>query len=79
MTSFHTSHYRSCMATSGYHARAFVLQLDPGDEPGAGRFAGRVEHVASGRSARFASPEELVEFVARVLAAPPDPADEPRA
>jgi hypothetical protein len=32
-----------------------------------GRYAGRVEHVASGQAARFASREELWAFLTRVL------------
>jgi len=39
-----------------------------------GRIAGRVEHVVSGQSTHFDSLEELLAFVARVLAsvrAPP--------
>ena len=50
-----------------------MLQLDTGSAPGPARFAGRVEHVATGRSARFASADELAAFVARVLAVPDDP------
>jgi hypothetical protein len=64
------------MRNSGQHARAFVVQLDPTTDPTAGRFEGRVEHVASGRVARFASPDEFLAFVARVLAIPDDPGDE---
>jgi hypothetical protein len=39
-----------------------------------GRFAGRVEHVVSGQTTHFASLEELLAFIAQVLAtvrAPP--------
>lgn len=32
-----------------------------------GRYAGRVEHVASGQVARFASQEELWAFLTRML------------
>jgi hypothetical protein len=48
-------------------ARAFVVQFR--EEAGAARegFAGRVEHMTSGRAARFHSPEELLAFFARVL------------
>ena len=48
-------------------ARAFVVQFR--EEPGAARegFAGRVEHMVSGRAARFHSPEELLAFFAQVL------------
>jgi hypothetical protein len=47
---------------------SFVLQL-PGDaDIEAGRFAGRVEHVVSGRSVRFSSLEELRGFIAETIA-----------
>jgi len=32
-----------------------------------GDFAGRVEHIVSGRSTRFYCPEELLAFIERVL------------
>jgi hypothetical protein len=79
MTSFRTSLYPSVMRNSGHHTRAFVLQLDPGIDPGAGRFEGRVEHVATGRAARFASPGDLLAFVALALTKPQSPDDEPPA
>ena|SRR5438105_3048000 len=77
MTSYRHPLYPSDVRNSDHHARAFVLQLDPGADPGAGRFAGRAEHVASGRTTRFASAEELLVFVARVLDDPDDPDDPP--
>jgi hypothetical protein len=48
--------------------RAFVIQLREKADPGAGEFAGRVEHVDSGRADHFGSVEELVRFVERTLA-----------
>ena len=47
--------------------RAFVVQFR--EEPEAVRecFAGRVEHMVSGRAARFHSPEELLAFFTQVL------------
>ena len=47
---------------------AFVLKFRSDAEPGAGPFEGRVEHVASGRSAQFRTPEELRAIVAQLLA-----------
>lgn len=44
---------------------AFVVQLS-GSARG-GRFCGRVSHVASARSTRFASRRECLAFIARVL------------
>ena len=46
---------------------AFVVHLRPGALPEEGRMAGRVEHVASGRSEQFASLRELLVFLGRVL------------
>jgi hypothetical protein len=53
---------------------AFVVHFRVNSEVTQGRVAGRVEHVASGRSTHFASLEELLAFMGRVLAtvrAPP--------
>jgi hypothetical protein len=53
---------------------AFVVHFRVDSEVALGRVAGRVEHVASGRSTHFASLEELLAFMGRVLAtvrAPP--------
>jgi hypothetical protein len=49
--------------------RAFVLHLDVHAEPPR-RVAGRVEHVVSGQVAHFASPRELLAFLAEVLRNP---------
>ena len=54
--------------------RAFVVQFRAETEVGRGRCAGRVEHVVSGQATHFVSLEELLAFIARVLAtvrAPP--------
>jgi hypothetical protein len=54
--------------------RAFVVHFRVNSDVAQGRLAGRVEHVVSGQSAHFASVEELLAFIARVLAtgrAPP--------
>jgi hypothetical protein len=53
---------------------AFVVHFRLSTEIAQGRIAGRVEHVVSGQSTHFDSLEELLAFVARVLAsvrAPP--------
>jgi hypothetical protein len=47
---------------------AFVVQLSA-DEAARGRFAGRVSHVVSTRSARFASVDECLAFIDGVLRA----------
>ncbi len=54
--------------------RAFVVYFRTNSAVTQGRVAGRVEHVASGQATHFASLEELLAFMARVLAtvrAPP--------
>lgn len=51
--------------------RAFVVQFRAEAELRQGRFAGRVEHVVSGQATLFHSLEELVAFMARVLAQVP--------
>ena len=50
-------------------ARAFVVQFREETEAARDYFAGRVEHMISGRAARFHSPEELLAFFAQVLSA----------
>jgi hypothetical protein len=47
---------------------AFVVQFRPGTDIEEGRFEGRVEHVASSKAARFHSLDELLSFIANVLA-----------
>jgi hypothetical protein len=46
--------------------RAFVVQLRPRTDPSGEVFVGRVEHIASGTFARFASAAELTAFIARI-------------
>jgi hypothetical protein len=48
-------------------ARAFVVQFREEAEATRGGFAGRVEHMVTGRATRFHSPEELLAFFAQVL------------
>jgi uncharacterized protein (DUF2345 family) len=45
--------------------RAFVVKLSAAEDPV--HVSGNVEHVASGKSARFAALEELGAFLARTL------------
>ena len=47
---------------------AFVVQFRVGTDMEHGQLDGRVEHVVSGQATRFQSPEELLAFMARVLA-----------
>jgi len=46
---------------------AFVIQFRPESDIEAGRFEGRIEHVASYRATRFHSLDELLGFIASVL------------
>lgn len=48
--------------------RAFVVQFRAGTQVDEGPFVGRVEHVRSGQAVRFESREELLAFIARLLA-----------
>jgi hypothetical protein len=47
--------------------KAFVIQLSHDTTPESGIFAGRVEHLSSGRRQRFASGKELLAMVMRLL------------
>ena len=47
---------------------AFVVQFRPETDVEAGRFEGRVEHVASSKAVRFHSLDQLLSFIAKVLA-----------
>ena len=47
--------------------RAFVVHFRMSTDIAQGRIEGRVEHVVSGRATHFASLEELLAFIARVL------------
>ncbi len=54
---------------------AFVVQFRAATDFDLGRVEGRVEHVASGRTAHFGSASELVEMLARLWKTAP--ADHP--
>ena len=47
---------------------AFVIQFRPETDLEAERFEGKVEHIASHRAVRFHSLDELLKFIASVLA-----------
>ena len=48
--------------------RAFIVQFRAETEVAHGQCKGRVEHVVSGQAMRFQSLEELLAFIARMLA-----------
>jgi len=70
----HNGGLREVNMTRATHAvslptnRAFVVQLSVEALPAQGKVNGRVEHVVSMKAARFHSIEELMGFMARVLA-----------
>lgn len=57
--------------------RAFVVQLRPLGAPGGEVLVGRVEHIASGETGRFASAAELTAFIARIGRSTPPADDDP--
>ena len=50
------------------HKAAFVIQFRPETAVEAGRFEGRIEHIPSSRAMRFQSLDQLLTFIAEVLA-----------
>ena len=62
--------YRSVVRNDWPYTRAFVVQLGPETDIAAGRLVGRIEHVASTRSARFGSVDELLAAMNEMLADP---------
>jgi hypothetical protein len=55
------------MIVEWQYKAAFVIQFQPGTDIEAGRFEGKIEHIASSRSTRFHSLDELLAFIASVL------------
>ena len=47
---------------------AFVIQFKPETDVESGRFTGRIEHVPSSRAIRFQSLEQVLAFIADMLA-----------
>jgi hypothetical protein len=62
------SDYCPLLMEGWQHKAAFVIQFRRETDIEAGRFEGRVEHVASYKATRFHSLEELLGFIASVLA-----------
>jgi hypothetical protein len=53
----------------GWQSRAaFVIQFRESTDIEAGRVEGKVEHIASFKASRFQTLDELLAFVARILA-----------
>lgn len=60
--------YSPLIMTGWQYRAAFVIQFRPETDVEAGRFEGRVEHMASYQATRFHSLDELLAFIASVLA-----------
>jgi hypothetical protein len=60
--------YSPLMMKGWQYSGAFVIQFRPESDIRAGRFEGKVEHMTSHKAARFHSLEELLSFIAGVLA-----------
>lgn len=63
------SQHREKLAPLSVH-HAFVVHLRVNSDIARRRIAGLVEHVVSGQATHFRSLEELLAFIARVLAQP---------
>ena len=68
MTCCICSAYYPFMTEGWQYKAAFVIQFRPETNIEAGRFEGRVEHVASTKAMRFHSLDELLAFIAGMLA-----------
>lgn len=55
------------MADAWQHSRSFVVRFSPTTNLAAREVSGRAEHVATGKMIRFASMEELINFMTTVL------------
>lgn len=60
--------YYALMMEGWQYKAAFVVQFRPETAVEIGRFEGKVEHVASHQSKRFHSLDELLDFIASILA-----------
>jgi hypothetical protein len=49
------------------YSLAFVIHFRPETDVEAGRFEGKVEHIASYETTKFSSMEELLAFIVRML------------
>jgi hypothetical protein len=60
--------YSPSLMNGWQYKAAFVVQFRSETDVEAGRFEGKVEHIASCEETRFHSLDELLSFIARVLA-----------
>jgi hypothetical protein len=47
--------------------RTFLLRFSDATGPEAGIYRGRVEHISTGKTARFTSMSEITEFAAKIM------------
>jgi hypothetical protein len=62
------SGYSPLIMAGWQYRAAFVIQFRPETDIEAGRFEGRIEHIVSYKATRFHSLDELLVFIASVLA-----------
>lgn len=67
MTHNTCSDYCPLLMEGWQYRAAFVIQFRAESDIEAGRFEGRVEHIASSKATRFHSLDELLRFIASVL------------
>jgi hypothetical protein len=67
MTRTRAANYLQITMKGLQYTKAFVIQFRDSTEPGAVQLPGRVEHVASGRTATFQSVEELPQLLQKML------------
>jgi len=67
MTHCLRSDYCLVLMDGWQHKAAFVIQFRRETNIEAGRFEGKVEHIASYKAARFHSLDELIAFIATML------------
>ena len=67
MTTFTLALILCRMTDVWQHSRSFVVRFSPLTNLAAREVSGRAEHVATGKMIRFASMEELVNFMSTVL------------
>ncbi|HJY30148.1 MAG TPA: hypothetical protein VJ306_19100 [Pyrinomonadaceae bacterium] len=67
MTLARVGAYSATMLNGWQHRGSFVIKFSAETNPEKGRFVGRVEHVASGKTTRFESADALVRFLNDVL------------
>lgn len=68
MTYQRDANYHLLLMEGWKYRGAFVVQFRQETDIEAGEFVGRVEHIASYKARRFHSLDELLDFIASVLA-----------